>query len=156
MLTIATLTFLFWYFIGTHPWPEILTSGQWAMGNGHMAHHLLTSSPSPSPSPSLILISHTSALLTSASQPQAGDRGPCCCLSLCSRIGNPNRNSGRLWYWGRAGTVNPRWRRTGKHPPPGHHCSRQNRDGDDRSACCNGLYSYRGQESGVWGLGSGR
>ncbi|WP_035987250.1 heavy metal translocating P-type ATPase [Leptolyngbya sp. KIOST-1] len=35
VMTLATLTFLFWYFIGLHQWPEVMHS---ALGMAHMGH----------------------------------------------------------------------------------------------------------------------
>jgi Cu2+-exporting ATPase len=39
VMAISVLTFLFWYFAGTHIWPSVLlgTAGQWASGMGHWA-----------------------------------------------------------------------------------------------------------------------
>jgi Cu2+-exporting ATPase len=59
VIALSTLTFLFWYFIGTHLCPEVLLgNGLEPMGHGHtMVHHLLTphSSLFPSPSSPLLL-----------------------------------------------------------------------------------------------------
>jgi Cu2+-exporting ATPase len=60
VIAIATLTFLFWYFIGTHLWAEVLMgNGQSAMANSSvMVHHLFTAHSSH-------LTPHTSPLLLS-------------------------------------------------------------------------------------------
>ncbi|MGA9377965.1 MAG: heavy metal translocating P-type ATPase, partial [Phormidium sp.] len=40
VITIATLTFLFWYFAGTRIWPDVLVNGGMSDGAHHLAHHL--------------------------------------------------------------------------------------------------------------------
>lgn len=40
VITIATITFLFWYFAGTRIWPDVLVSGGMSDGAHHLAHHL--------------------------------------------------------------------------------------------------------------------
>ncbi|MDX2228413.1 MAG: heavy metal translocating P-type ATPase [Leptolyngbyaceae cyanobacterium bins.349] len=51
VMAIASLTFLFWYFLGTQLWPHILSHSSGAMGTHDlMAHHLFTqhlTTPSP-------------------------------------------------------------------------------------------------------------
>ncbi|NJP10239.1 MAG: copper-translocating P-type ATPase [Leptolyngbyaceae cyanobacterium RU_5_1] len=51
VMAIAALTFLFWYFIGTNLWSDLLGNGEWGMGNmgnGHaLMHHLSPSSLLP-------------------------------------------------------------------------------------------------------------
>jgi Cu2+-exporting ATPase len=56
VMTIASATFLFWYFIGSRVWSEVLlTHGQHAIGGGHaIMHHLMAAAPH-----------HTSPLLLS-------------------------------------------------------------------------------------------
>ncbi|UBF25738.1 heavy metal translocating P-type ATPase [Kovacikia minuta CCNUW1] len=71
VLAIATLTFLFWYFMGTHLYPEVLMdNGHWGMGNGHlMTHHLLSSYPTPHtlhPTPLLLSLKLAIAVLVVA------------------------------------------------------------------------------------------
>ncbi|MGJ3244858.1 MAG: heavy metal translocating P-type ATPase [Elainellaceae cyanobacterium] len=54
VMTAASLTFLFWYFIGTSLWPHVLSNeGTWAMGSHAMAGHGMTAD------------AHTSSLLLS-------------------------------------------------------------------------------------------
>ena len=53
VLASAALTFVFWYFIGTHVWSDVLTVGNWSntqhltLHNQHLAHntHILITSP---------------------------------------------------------------------------------------------------------------
>ena len=40
VMTIATLTFLFWYFAGTRIWPDVLVSGVMNHGSHQLTHHL--------------------------------------------------------------------------------------------------------------------
>lgn len=53
VLTAAALTFIFWYFIGTHVWPDVLTAGHWqqnqhlSLHTQHLAHTAYTLQPSP-------------------------------------------------------------------------------------------------------------
>lgn len=56
VMTIASATFLFWYFIGARIWSDVLmTHGQRSIGSGHaMMHHLMAQAPQ-----------HTSPLLLS-------------------------------------------------------------------------------------------
>jgi Cu2+-exporting ATPase len=66
VMTIAALTFCFWYFFGTHLWPELLGSGQWGMESNHlMAHHLITHYPI-TPSPLLLSLKLAIAVLVVA------------------------------------------------------------------------------------------
>lgn len=66
VMSIATLTFLFWYFIGTHLWPQVLMGGSQIMGAEHpMAHHLLASAP-PHTSPLLLSLKLAIAVLVVA------------------------------------------------------------------------------------------
>ena len=53
VLATAALTFVFWYFVGTHVWSDVLTVGNWpntqhlTLHNQHLAHntHILLTSP---------------------------------------------------------------------------------------------------------------
>jgi Cu2+-exporting ATPase len=50
VMTIALLTFLFWYFVGVPLWSEqVLTHGQWVMGSEHAMHGALPVSHPPTP-----------------------------------------------------------------------------------------------------------
>jgi Cu2+-exporting ATPase len=40
VMIVATLTFLFWYFVGTQIWPNVLINGAMTDGAHHLAHHL--------------------------------------------------------------------------------------------------------------------
>ncbi|MBE9224221.1 copper-translocating P-type ATPase [Phormidium sp. LEGE 05292] len=40
VITIATLTFLFWYFAGTRIWPDVLVNGAMSHGTHHLTHQL--------------------------------------------------------------------------------------------------------------------
>ena len=40
VMAIALLTFLFWFLIGTHLWPDLLAMKAWGIGHGIMPHHL--------------------------------------------------------------------------------------------------------------------
>jgi Cu2+-exporting ATPase len=45
VMGIATLTFLFWYFIGTHLWSDVLLqTHSWSFGVNHLPHHPLAAS----------------------------------------------------------------------------------------------------------------
>jgi Cu2+-exporting ATPase len=66
VMTIATLTFCFWYFFGTHLWPEVLGTGDWGIGSSHlMSHHFLTHHPT-TPSPLLLSLKLAIAVLVVA------------------------------------------------------------------------------------------
>lgn len=66
VMTIAAFTFCFWYFFGTHLWPEVLGTGDWGMGSSHlMAHHLITHHPT-TPSPLLLSLKLAIAVLVVA------------------------------------------------------------------------------------------
>lgn len=57
VMTIATLTFLFWYFIGTQVWTDVLSPAQEGMGHAHsMVQHLM---------PLTQTVYHTSPLMLS-------------------------------------------------------------------------------------------
>jgi len=53
VLATAALTFVFWYFIGTHVWPDVLSVGHWSntqhltLHTQHLAHTTHTLQPSP-------------------------------------------------------------------------------------------------------------
>jgi len=53
VLATAALTFVFWYFIGTHVWPDVLSVGHWSntqhltLHTQHLAHATHTLQPSP-------------------------------------------------------------------------------------------------------------
>ncbi|MEB3337029.1 MAG: heavy metal translocating P-type ATPase [Leptolyngbyaceae bacterium] len=47
VLGIATLTFGFWYFAGTHIWPQVLTHSSAVMASDPAAHHLMSVAVSP-------------------------------------------------------------------------------------------------------------
>lgn len=50
VMTIALLTFLFWYFIGTHVWADVLMSaGQWSFGSEHAMMHASSNLHAPTP-----------------------------------------------------------------------------------------------------------
>lgn len=65
VMTIATLTFLFWYFIGTHVWSQVLLAGQ-ALGSEHAMHHLDPSAVTIHPSPLLLSLKLAIAVLVIA------------------------------------------------------------------------------------------
>ncbi len=65
VMAIATLTFLFWYFIGTHIWPQVLMVGQ-ALGSEHAMHHLDPSAVTIHPSPLLLSLKLAIAVLVIA------------------------------------------------------------------------------------------
>ena len=65
VMTIATLTFLFWYFIGTHVWSHVLMAGQ-ALGSEHAMHHLDPSAVTIHPSPLLLSLKLAIAVLVIA------------------------------------------------------------------------------------------
>jgi Cu2+-exporting ATPase len=66
VMTIAALTFCFWYFFGTHLWPEVLGTGDWGIGSSHlMSHHFLTHHPT-TPSPLLLSLKLAIAVLVVA------------------------------------------------------------------------------------------
>ncbi len=65
VMTIATLTFLFWYFIGTHVWSQVLMAGQ-ALGSEHAMHHLDPSAAIIHPSPLLLSLKLAIAVLVIA------------------------------------------------------------------------------------------
>ncbi|EKQ66982.1 heavy metal translocating P-type ATPase [Leptolyngbyaceae cyanobacterium JSC-12] len=66
VMTIATLTFLFWYFIGTRIWSNVLSSTDMTMGSEHlMVHHFFTHYPTP-PSPLLLSLKLAIAVLVVA------------------------------------------------------------------------------------------
>ncbi|PSB17938.1 Cu(2+)-exporting ATPase [Phormidesmis priestleyi ULC007] len=65
VMTIATLTFLFWYFIGTHVWSNVLMAGQ-ALGSEHAMHHLDPSALTLHPSPLLLSLKLAIAVLVIA------------------------------------------------------------------------------------------
>lgn len=66
VMAIAALTFCFWYFWGTHLWPEVLGTGTGGMGSGHlMTHHLFTHHPT-TPSPLLLSLKLAIAVLVVA------------------------------------------------------------------------------------------
>ncbi|MCY7274933.1 MAG: heavy metal translocating P-type ATPase, partial [Phormidesmis sp. CAN_BIN44] len=65
VMTIATLTFLFWYFIGTHVWSQVLMAGQ-ALGSEHAMHHLDPSAVTIHPSPLLLSLKLAIAVLVIA------------------------------------------------------------------------------------------
>jgi len=46
VLAAAALTFVFWYFVGTHVWPNVLGVLDWS-ATQHLAHHIHTIQPSP-------------------------------------------------------------------------------------------------------------
>lgn len=48
VMSIATLTFLFWYFIGTHVWTDVLTA-HWSLGAEHAMMHSMGTTPHPTP-----------------------------------------------------------------------------------------------------------
>ncbi len=53
VLTTAVLTFIFWYFVGNHVWPDVLKLIHWSSTqqltshNQHLAHNAQTLQPSP-------------------------------------------------------------------------------------------------------------
>jgi Cu2+-exporting ATPase len=65
VMTTATLTFLFWYFIGTHVWSQVLIAGQ-ALGSEHAMHHLDPSAVTIHPSPLLLSLKLAIAVLVIA------------------------------------------------------------------------------------------
>ena len=65
VMTIAALTLLFWYFIGTHVWPQVLMAGQ-ALGSEHAIHHLDPSALTVHPSPLLLSLKLAIAVLVIA------------------------------------------------------------------------------------------
>ncbi|MGA7937998.1 MAG: cation-translocating P-type ATPase, partial [Kovacikia sp.] len=67
VMTIAALTFLFWYFIGTHLYPEVLIGyGQGEMGNGSAMAHAMTHVLSHPSSPFLLSLKLAIAVLVVA------------------------------------------------------------------------------------------
>lgn len=68
VMAIASLTFLFWYFIGTHLWSHTLMNAGMGMGSSHaMAHHPLTAALlTPHPSPLLLSLKLAIAVLVVA------------------------------------------------------------------------------------------
>ncbi|MBF2026741.1 MAG: copper-translocating P-type ATPase [Oscillatoriales cyanobacterium C42_A2020_001] len=66
VMAIAALAFLFWYFIGTHVWSDVLGNAEMTMGSGHlMSHHLFTHHPT-TPSPLLLSLKLAIAVLVVA------------------------------------------------------------------------------------------
>ena len=65
VMTIATLTYLFWYFIGTQVWPQVLMAGQ-ALGSEHAMHHLDPLAATIHPSPLLLSLKLAIAVLVIA------------------------------------------------------------------------------------------
>ena len=65
VMTIATLTYLFWYFIGTQVWPQVLMVGQ-ALGGEHAMHHLDPLAATIHPSPLLLSLKLAIAVLVIA------------------------------------------------------------------------------------------
>ena len=65
VMAIATLTFVFWYFIGTHVWPHVLMAGQ-ALGSEHAMHHLDPAAVTLHPSPLLLSLKLAIAVLVIA------------------------------------------------------------------------------------------
>lgn len=66
VMTIAALTFLFWYGLGTHLWPHVLGQGAMLMSDHHfMSHALLTQHPTTS-SPLLLSLKLAIAVLVVA------------------------------------------------------------------------------------------
>ena len=103
VMAIAVLTFLFWYFIGTHLWPEVMLHGVDGMGA----------------SPTWVNIALIVEFKTS-------DRGFSDCLPLFSRSGNPHSHFSRYGNWCGTRTINQRWRHPGTSSPTRHDCIRQN------------------------------
>ena len=87
VLTLATLTFLFWYFVGLNLWPEVIPA---ALGHAHLGHTMTAQS-------SNLLVSLKLAIAV------IGD-----CLPLCLGVGDPDCNFGRVWHRCRARLVDSR------------------------------------------------
>jgi Cu2+-exporting ATPase len=84
VMTIALVTFLFWYLVGSHLWGDALMQiGQHTMGAGHTMSHCLTPYPS---------------LFTLRSQPQTGDRCPGHRLPLRPGACHTDRYPRWLWH----------------------------------------------------------
>lgn len=66
VMSIALVTFIFWYFLGTHIWPEILGSSDMVMGTHHLMNHSLLSHHPTTPSPLLLSLKLTIAVLVVA------------------------------------------------------------------------------------------
>ena len=67
VMTIAVLTFLFWYFIGIPLWSEqILTHGHWAIGSEHAMNMMPSASHALPPTPLLLSLKLSIAVLVIA------------------------------------------------------------------------------------------
>lgn len=68
VMTLAALTFTFWYFAGTHLWPEAASHATWAIGSGHalMHHAMANAAPSLAASPLLLSLKLAIAVLVVA------------------------------------------------------------------------------------------
>lgn len=67
VMTIAILTFLFWYFIGVPLWSEqILTNGHWAIGSEHAMSMSMSTPYAPAPTPLLLSLKLAIAVLVIA------------------------------------------------------------------------------------------
>jgi Cu2+-exporting ATPase len=67
VMTIATLTFLFWYFLGSHIWSDgLMQSGYALLGAGHAMMHSSTMLHTPHPTPLLLSLKLAIAVLVIA------------------------------------------------------------------------------------------
>lgn len=67
VMTIAMLTFLFWYFVGMPHWSEqILTNGHWAIGSEHAMSMSMSTPYAPAPTPLLLSLKLAIAVLVIA------------------------------------------------------------------------------------------
>jgi Cu2+-exporting ATPase len=106
VLSLAALTFVFWYFVGLSLWPGVMDA---ALGMAHMGHTM------------------TVHLFDLAGEFEAGDRSHGGRLPLRPGSSHPHRHLGGLWHGGRTRPAAARRRQPRNHPPPRYGGLRQNR-----------------------------
>ena len=112
VMAISVLTFLFWYFAGTHIWPSVLL-GQGAMDMGHgamgMGHGAWGIGHGKSIISYRLPITNYPLSIAFAFEFEIGDRSFSHRLSLRFGTGYPNCNFSRFWHRGGARAFNSRW-----------------------------------------------